>query len=208
MKRIYATTLCGAVIAALAVAGSAQPATEIAPQTGSPQSTMNQPTSGPQEKGKLSREDEAFLKKAAGINLSEIEAGKLAERMSSDPKVKQLGSMLIKDHTEAHRKLERLAASKGVTLPTELSMWDRKSLSSLQNESGDKFNKDFLAFNLKGHEKAVSLFEKESARTQDPDIKAWAQKMVPALKEHLAMAKSGTPSMVGEKKPSMKHHKK
>jgi len=202
MKRIYLKTLCGTIIAALALAGTLRAASD----TGT---TEKKPGTATMEQGKLDRHDQDFLKKAAEINLTEIQLGKVAERMSSDPNIKKIATMIVKDHSEANRNLERLAASKGVTLPTEPSMMDRHSISSIEKEQGDKFNKEFLSFNTKGHEKAIALFEKESARTQDPDIKAWAQKMVPALKEHLAMAQSGKTEAVGEKqKGQMKSHQK
>ena len=149
--------------------------------------------------GKLDRQDEAFLKKAAEINLTEIELGKVAQQVSTDPNIKKVAESIVKDHQEANRELDRLAASKGVAVPTEVSIWDRHALNSLEKEQGDKFNKEFLSFNMKGHEKAIALFEREAARTQDPEIKAWAQKMVPALKEHLAMSHSGKPESVAEK---------
>ena len=203
MKSIYLTTLCGTVIAVLALAGTVRAANE----TGTMEK-KNEPAPAMTEQGKLDRHDHEFLKKAAEINLTEIALGKAAER-SSDPNIKKIAVMLVKDHSEANRNLERLAASKGVTLPTEPSAWDRHSLNSIEKEQGDKFNKEFLAFNLKGHEKAIALFEKEAARTRDPDIKAWAQKMVPALKEHLAMSQSGKPESIAEKsKGQMKHHQK
>ena len=198
MKRIYLKTLCGTIITALAFAGSVRAASD----TGT---VEKKPSAGAtkSEQGKLDRHDESFLKQAAEINLTEIALGKAAEH-SSDAHVKKIGQMLVKDHSEANRNLERLAASKGVSLPTEPSLWDRHSIHSIEKEQGDKFNKEFLSFNQKGHEKAISLFEKESARTQDPDIKAWAQKMVPSLKEHLAMAQK--PESVAEKsKGKMKH---
>lgn len=192
MKRIY--PFSGILIAVLAFAGTAWAANEPAPmeKKTAPGATMSEP-------GKLDRHDQEFLKKAAEINLVEIELGKVAEKNSSDPNIKQIAGHLIKVHSESKQKLDRLAASKGVTLPTEVSVWDRHSLSSLEKAQGDKFNKEFLAFNVNGHEKAVALFEKEAARTQDPDIKAWAQKTIPSLKDHLAMAQSGKVEAVGEK---------
>ena len=201
MKRIYLTTLT--VIAAFALAGVARAASD----TGTTEKKQA-PGTAMTEQGKLDRHDQEFLKKAASINLTEIELGKVAERISTDPNIKKMASMIVKDHTEANHNLERLAASKGVALPNEISAWDRHSLNSIEKEQGDKFNKEFLAFNTKGHEKAISLFEKEAARSQDPDIKAWAQKMVPALKEHLAMAQGGGTESVAEKAKMQKHSKK
>jgi putative membrane protein len=40
-----------------------------------------------------------------------------------------------------------------------------------------------------GHEEAVSLFEKQAKNGKDGDLKAFAEKTLPTLKEHLKMAK-------------------
>ena len=196
MKSICIKTLCAAVIAALALAGTAGAAETTKAKKASSETAMT-------EKGKLDQKDQDFLKKAAEINLTEIELGKVAERVSTDPNIKKMAGMIVKDHAQANNQLARLAASKGVTLPTAVPTGEQRTLNSIEKAQGDKFNKEFLSFNTKGHQEAIALFEKESARTQDPDIKAWAQKMVPALKEHLAMAQHESMQAVGEK--SKKH---
>ena len=197
MKLICIKTLCGTVIAALALAGTAS-----AVDTSANAKAKASPGTAMVEKGKLDSKDKDFLKKAAEINLTEIELGKVAERVSNDPNIKKMAAMIVKDHSNANQKLERLAASKGVILPNAIPSSEKNALSAIEKQQGDKFNKEFLSFNMKGHEKAISLFEKEASRTQDPDIKAWAQKMIPDLKEHLAMAQSGHPQAVGEKPKS------
>lgn len=182
------------IIAALAFTGIAQAANESPSPAPAPdnRSAVTAP-------GKLDRHDQEFLRKAAEINLVEIELGKVAEKASTDPKVKKYAESIVKDHSEANQKLARLAASKGYALPGQISSWDRHALNSLEKEQGEKFNKEFLSFNVKGHEKAIDLYERMGARSQDADIKAFAEKMIPHLKEHLAMARSGGMETVGEK---------
>jgi len=195
MKRII--SFPGTVLIALALmTGSIYAETAPAPAAPAAPAAL--------QHGNLDRKDHEFLKKAAQINLTEIELGKLAERLSTDPNVKKIAGMLVKDHAEANQKLERLAASKGASIPQEPSIWERHSLNALQKEQGAKFNEEFLAFSAKGHEKAIALFEKEAARTQDPDIKAWAQKTLPELKHHLAMSQGTKAEAVAEK---AKQHK-
>jgi putative membrane protein len=43
---------------------------------------------------------------------------------------------------------------------------------------------------LVAHEDAVSLFERYSKGSDNPDLKSWAGKTLPALKHHLEMAKA------------------
>ena len=154
---------------------------------------------GAQAAEQMDKKDHEFLKKAAEINLTEMELGKIAERISTNPQIKEMAAKMVKDHTAANQELTRLAESKGITLPTEPTAADRREIEKMAKEQGDKFDKSYLSFNKSGHEKAVALFEKEAERTSDPEIKAWAQKMLPDLKEHLTMSKHGKLESVGEK---------
>jgi putative membrane protein len=43
---------------------------------------------------------------------------------------------------------------------------------------------------LSDHRKDVSEFEKQSTKGTDPDLKAFATKTLPTLREHLQMAES------------------
>src|ERR1700730_11243945 len=62
--------------------------------------------------------DMSFYKKAAEGGLAEVELGKLAQEKSPTQSVKDLGAMMVKDHSAANRKLETVAASKNIKLPT------------------------------------------------------------------------------------------
>jgi putative membrane protein len=197
MKRIHLySALIVATLALSGMAGAQTPApSPSAPERGKAA-----------ELGKLDRHDQEFLRKAAGINLVEIELGRAAEKNSTDPKVKKFAASLVKDHSEANQKLARLAASKGYALPEKISSWDRHSLNQLEKEQGEQFNKSFLTFNIKGHEKALDLYEKAASHAQDPDIKAFAEKNLPRLKEHLALARNNTLEAVGEKQQKIQQH--
>jgi putative membrane protein len=43
---------------------------------------------------------------------------------------------------------------------------------------------------VEGHEKAVSFFEHEGTRVQDPQLKSWATDTLPILQQHLALAQA------------------
>jgi len=145
----------------------------------------------------LSKEDHDFLSKAAEINLAEIESGKAAER-STDPQVKKLAEQVVRGHQTAQKQLEKLAAAKGVALPTEPGKVARQQIDSLLKKSGHEFDKQFLLNQVKGHQEAILYFEKEAKRTSDPDIKSWAEHMIPGLKEHLALSREVHPEPVAE----------
>jgi putative membrane protein len=52
---------------------------------------------------------------------------------------------------------------------------------------------------LKDHEQDVALFKKEAESGSDPNLKAFAQKTLPTLEQHLSLAKN-LPGAGGSKK--------
>ena len=83
-------------------------------------------------------------------------------------------------------------------------MAQRAKLKMLQGADGANFDKRYAeSFGVKAHEDTVSLFQKEGQKAKDADVKAWADKTLPAVRHHLQMAqdldKAPAPT-VGERK--------
>jgi putative membrane protein len=55
---------------------------------------------------------------------------------------------------------------------------------------GVEFDRAYMTHMVDDHEKDVKAFEQESQSGQDPEVKAWAAKQLPTLREHLSQAKS------------------
>ena len=75
-----------------------------------------------------------------------------------------------------------------VELPTVLDSSHQSKLDKLKDKSGKDFSSDFDSMQVSAHKDAVSLFERYAKRGDNPDLKAWASKTLPALKHHLEMA--------------------
>lgn len=140
---------------------------------------------------------ENFWAEAAQTNMAEIQEGQLALQKSQNEQVKQLAQKLIDDHTQANDKLKEIAASKNVTLPTDVSAKQKAMMEKLSGLSGDKFDKEFIKEQISGHEKAISMFKKQADKGADADAKAYASSNLPALQSHLEMARSINNSMKG-----------
>ena len=120
--------------------------------------------------------------------MMEVQAGQLASTKASDPQVKTFAETLVKDHTAANDELIKLANSKHVELPPGPSHGERKDIDKLGKQSGAAFDKEFVSMGVKDHRKDVKDFEKASGKAKDPELKAWIDKTLPKLREHLAMA--------------------
>ena len=88
--------------------------------------------------------DAAFYKNAAEGGIAEVDAGHLAQDKGNSQQVKDFGAMMVKDHTAANEKLQALASSKGITLPTTASVAQMANKAKLDVLSGDTFDKSYV----------------------------------------------------------------
>ena len=138
----------------------------------------------------MSEDPKDFYDAATSANMLEIEASKLAETKSTDDQIKAYAKMMVKDHTEAGKKLGKLATSKNVVLPTQLLKRHQMMLDGLkEKEDGAAFDEDYRMKMVLSHKEAVTLFDHASKKSADPDIRAFAAEVLPKLKDHGGKAK-------------------
>ncbi len=147
-----------------------------------PTPTPEQPPSAGAKAGSLTHHDRAFLKKAAGAGMKEIDISRAVLDRLANRHGKDLAQMMVTDHTAANEELMALAASKGVTLPAE----DVSVSADWAKKTGD-IDRAYAKEMVSDHVGAVKLFENAS-QSADPDIAAFARKTLPTLQHHLAMA--------------------
>lgn len=137
----------------------------------------------------LARGDRKFIQEAAGSGMFEVQAAQLATKQASDPNVKNFAGMLVDQHTKANDELVKLANSKRVELSAAPPRDKRRELEKLGKKQGEEFDREFVReVGIKDHQKDIKLFEKASKDVKDPELKAFVDKTLPTLKEHLAAA--------------------
>jgi putative membrane protein len=140
--------------------------------------------------GKLSGNDRRFVTTAAEDGLAEVELGKIAQQNGASAAVKQFGQRMVDDHTKAGKELETIASKLGVTAPKEPGSKHQGDIKKFSKLTGEKFDREYAEHMVKDHEKAVSLFEKQSKSGDADELKQFASKTLPTLQEHLKMARS------------------
>ena len=130
-----------------------------------------------------------FVKEVAISDMFEIEAGKVAQAKGNALE-KAFASQTVNDHTRTSTELKGLVASGKVKaeLPTALDSSHQRKLDKLKLERGKDFSSEFSSMQASAHKDAVSLFERYAKGGDNPDLKDWAGKTLPALKHHLEMA--------------------
>ena len=133
-------------------------------------------------------DDAAFMAKAAQGGMLEVELGKLAQTQGANASVKEMGNMLIADHSKANDELKAIAARKGVKLPTGLSAEGQQTRDGLAALRGAEFDKAFAMAIVDDHRKDIQEFEKEANGGEDADLRKFADATLPTLRSHLQMA--------------------
>jgi len=136
----------------------------------------------------LSAQDRNFVITAAAAGIAEVQAGQLAAA-KGDSAVQAVGNRMVADHGKANDTLNAIAATKGVTPPTQVTSDQAAELTQLQGLSGAAFDSAYLKDQRTAHETAIKLFETEAHSGTDPALKSFAAKTLPTLKMHLHMIK-------------------
>lgn len=133
--------------------------------------------------------DEEFILKAAEGGAKEVEFGKLGSTKATNPQVKAYAARLVKDHTAANNQLMSLAKTSRVTIKPIDPAEAKKDADALGAKTGADFDKEFIDRAIKDHELDITAFAEEALNGKDPQVKAWAEKTLPTLREHLKMAR-------------------
>lgn len=133
----------------------------------------------------VDKDDAKFAVAAANGGMAEVELGTLAQEKAVNAKVKDFGSMMVKDHSKANDEMKALAKSKGITLPDSIDSKEQKVKSDLSAKSGADFDKAYVSNMIDDHKEDIKEFEDAAKNVKDPELKAFAVKTLPTLKMHL-----------------------
>ncbi len=131
--------------------------------------------------------DQAFMRKAAADGATEVALGQLAMRKAQSGPAKELAQHLVTDHTKANRELAELATQRHVDVTAQP---EAEALSKEKSwGSGTAYDNAYAQTMVKDHRKALALFT-SATKSNDPQIRQFAQTTLPVLKQHLSMAES------------------
>jgi len=130
-----------------------------------------------------------FVKEAAISDMFEIQSSEIA-RDRGNAAEKSFASTMITDHQKTSSDLKSLVSGGEVKaeLPTALDSSHQSKIDKLKSLNGTEFSSRYNSDQVSGHKDAVSLFERYSKSGDNPKLKDWAGKTLPALRHHLEMA--------------------
>jgi putative membrane protein len=132
--------------------------------------------------------DRAWLKHVAQADLAEIATGTLAQQKATSQGVKDLGAMLVADHTKHLQQVQALAGGLGVKVPTAPSPSQQWEAAVLATFSGTAFDQQWTAAQIADHVTNIDQTQDEIADGCNRFVRALAKMTLPTLQAHLAAA--------------------
>jgi putative membrane protein len=131
---------------------------------------------------------EDFIKEAAMSDIPEIEAARIAQQTGNAVE-KKFAEQMVTDHTKTSTELKGLVSGEMKSaIPASLDDASQKKLDKLRDAKPEDFAGQSDPMQVSAHKDAVSLFERYAKAGDDPKLKDWAGKTLPALQHHLEMA--------------------
>lgn len=135
-----------------------------------------------------------FLVTASGYCYEEIELARLAQSNGTTPNIKEMGKTMEKDHAAFLEEIKKIAETKKITIPSEITADGQKERKKLADETGTDFDRDYCEAVVENHKKQIKKYMNAMEDCEDIEVKNYANKTLPTLRDHLDHAMSCTES--------------
>jgi putative membrane protein len=130
-----------------------------------------------------------FLIAAASSGMLEVAASKMAREKATRADVKAFAERMIAEHAKAHDELKALAATRNITLTESMQAAHQADLDTLSRLEGSAFDQAYAQrIGVQAHMTTVALFQQAAAKMPDAELKAYIDRTLPTLREHLDAA--------------------
>jgi len=141
----------------------------------------------------LTRQDRSFLLTESLASRAELQFAETARLKSQDTRVKELANLLATDFAALDPQLAALAQAHGVTVPAE-QRWEARhdawQLTLVWPEFFDRYYVNLVAEDLLA---SIRHYKKAARSSADPDVQAFALKVLPDLEKRLDRAQHLVP---------------
>ena len=129
-----------------------------------------------------------YLSMAGSSDQFEIQSGQLAQQMSQNPGIRQIGQMLVADHTNSTQQLMAAAQSAGITPPPPALRPEHAALlQQIQSAPPGQFDMVFRDVQIQAHQQALQLHQGYASGGDTPALRTAATNIVPVVQNHLTM---------------------
>ncbi len=133
--------------------------------------------------------DHDFATRAFATSIAIVQAGRLAAEKTLDEDVRQFAQEMVKDHTASNEELTKIAQAKKLEMPMAPPASYKDALQQLTTTTGPQHDRFYMErFGVAAHRDALELYEGEIREGEDTELKRYAERLVPTLRQHLERA--------------------
>jgi putative membrane protein len=131
-----------------------------------------------------------FIKAAASTDEFERQEGRLAEVRAVNPRVRDFGRMMVRDHTNTTMALKGAIRHAGLPAPPPPKLTDQQqaNLATLKAARGADFDRTYVQQQIEAHQTALGVIEAYAAGGDNKTLRKAAAQTVPIVQRHLKMA--------------------
>jgi putative membrane protein len=143
-------------------------------------------------------QDTQWMTSSHQANLAAIAAGKSAQQNATSATVRDIGQMMVEDHTTLDKDLTAAASAQGVVLPSSRTQQQQQALNAVETQHGSAYNSAWINSQITGHRTNIANTQAEIDTGVQQDAVHLAQETKPVLQHHLTEleAASGTTAAV------------
>jgi putative membrane protein len=139
--------------------------------------------------GSAGAPDAGFIQDQLAEGEAEIALGKLVQERATNPQVKEFGQMMVRDHQKAGAELKQLASKHNITMEGKDHGDHADVQERLAKLSGAEFDREYMKAMVDDHQDAVNEVERKAENADNPEVRQWASKTLPTLRQHLEQAR-------------------
>jgi putative membrane protein len=138
--------------------------------------------------------DMDFVEERLEMGNAEVELGRIAQERATHPDVKAFAQELVRDHQAAGEELRRIATTANPNFPATIDDEAREELTELREEmaklTGRDFDRRYIDEMIDDHQDAVDDLEDKAENASHSEVRAWAAKTLPTVRQHLERARA------------------
>ncbi len=135
--------------------------------------------------------DKQFAQRTAIRSMMEIQLAEAALDKSETESAKQLAHRILDDYSKWTPIIEKISARARITLPTGLDSKHKAEVEKVTALSGSEFDRAFFHEMVRLQNRALTVTHYEADNAGLAAFRGWSGNAIPAMQDHLHLAKQG-----------------
>jgi putative membrane protein len=147
------------------------------------------PAAGDAQSEDAQKDVREFVNLMLTAGMKEIELGRIAERLASNPRVKEFAAVMVREHGKANDELRALGEQLQIRFdPQEEDI--RAAEAKLAHLKGAAFDDAYMDMMVGDHEAVIRMVEDKGEKSPSEPVRQWATNTLPKLRHHLEQART------------------